>query len=397
MKRKTNFKLIWVFVLAFLYAAYDAFNSASTGNDNTDRGTVYLFLIALVVSLALFVFNKTKIYGNGVAFAIFIFAIYYIIDVYIIKGYNTWGAFTNLGLTVWWILTLLFIAETTRNSAESYIVIRNFARMMFVFYAIIIIYGSINIANNTSVEFARVGYIYHLLAIFPILLLEQDKKTKNIFILAAIFLTIFSLKRGAIIILPIMMLSYYMTEKKTGNSRSNISRLFLVFIALIIIWFILDKYTGGELSKRFTSEELASGSGRAEIWDKIIKNLSKRNLLQLLFGIRNSSETTLTAGAHNEWLGTLNSYGIIGLIIFISMILALIKVGKKLVRKKSILAPAYIAMIVFVLGVCTVSGFLFVHSTFYIMIFISIAENLSFYEEQKLKKLLYSSKAVKKG
>jgi hypothetical protein len=189
-----------------------------------------------------------------------------------------------------------------------------------------------------------------------------------------------------------MLLAYFFTEFKIGVSKKSFSRIILFMIAIIAVWFLIDHYTGGALSERFTREEMADGSGRTETWKIIIQNLSKRNFVQLLFGFTSFSEVPTPTGAHNEWLGHLAAFGILGVILFALVIFNIVKIGFSFVKKKSILAPSYMAMCVFVLGVCMVSGFYFVHSTFYIMIFIATTYTLSFEGEDKVRELLNSRK-----
>ena len=392
MERAAENKLKFIFILAFLYAVFDMLNSASAGNNNSERGTVYFFLILLVLFMTIFTVLKNRFYINSTVIFMFCFSLYFIFSESFKNGYLSWDVFVYLGLTVWWILTMFFITETLKTNVKSYYIIQNFFRIMFVFYSIVIVYGSVNIVANKEVDFARVGYIYHLLALLPLLLLGQEKNRKLIYICVAIFFSIYSFKRGAILIIPLMLLAYYYAESKIGASKNNYIKVLFISIALFVVWLIMNHYTGGALSQRFTREEISDGSGRAEVWAVIIDNLSKRNFWQLLLGIKNNSEATLSTGAHNDWLLFARSYGLVGLFLFVSIIFSIIKKGFYLLKRKSILAPSYMAMCVYILGVCTVSGFYFVHSTFYVMMFIATTYTLSFENEHAVNKLLRGRK-----
>ncbi len=388
MIKTANFKLYWIFLLSFLYAIFDAGTSASSGNRDEDRGNVYIFLVLLVASLMFFVFIRLVIRLSPLLTAQIAFSFYFIIDYYLIKGSSGWTNFVLVGLSVWWIFTLLFFNNTLNETTDSFAAIQKFARFMFVFYAIVIVYGASNFSNNYEVDIGRVGYIYHIMALLPILLLERNRKIKTLVVLITIVLAFISFKRGAIVILPVMLALHYYFDNKTRSSKSFILRLMLLFIVLTIAWFAFDHYTGGALSARFTAEELADGSGRADIYSTIINNVSKRDFIQLLFGIPNAAETTLYIGAHNEWLGRLDKMGLIGLIIFAVIFWRMVKPVFALVRKKSVLAPSYIAMVIFITGVSLFSGLYFVHSTFYLMIYIAIVENLSRRDEEEIIKIV---------
>lgn len=388
MIKTANIKLYWIFLLSFLYAIFDAVTSASSGNRDSDRSNVYIFLILLVVSLMFFVFLKLVIKLTPLLNAQIVFSLYFFINYYLIKGSSGWNNFVLLGLTVWWIFTLLYFENVLNETTDNFATIRKFARFMFVFYTIVIIYGANNFSNNYKVEIGRVGYIYHIMALLPILLLEQNRKLKTLFVLATIVLAFISFKRGSIVILPVMLAVYYYFDNRTRSSKSFLLRLVLLFIILAIAWFMFDHYTDGALSSRFTAEELADGSGRSDIYSTIITNVSKRDFIQLLFGIPNVAETTLNVGAHNEWLGRLDKMGLVGLIIFAVVFWRMVKPGFTLVKKKSVLAPSYVAMIVFIIGVSLFSGLYFVHSSFYLMIYIAVVNNISKYDEKKIIEII---------
>lgn len=388
MIKQKNFSLIWVFSLVFLYALIDALNSASAGNENTNRSLVHLVLILIVLSIAFFILLKRYIYMNNLLLAMLCFTLYYAFDFWFIKQSFSWGSIVYIGLSLWWIVTIVFIRNTILTTPENLQTIIKFARIMFIFYFIVIIYGSFNIAKNSALEHGHVGYIYHTMAILPILFLEQNKTLKNIYLVATIFLAIFSLKRGAIIIFPVMVVVYFLVENKVGVGKHNIGKMVAVLIAVAATYFIIDTYTGGELSSRFTAEELADGSGRADIYSTIISNVSSRDGFALLFGIARYGEIKLGVGAHNEWLGRLEQLGVIGLVLFAVVFWQMVKPLFKLIRQKSLLAPSYALMVVFITLISMVSGLYFVHSTFYIMVYIALISVLSNVDKSEQEKLL---------
>lgn len=383
--RKSGLNLIYIFMI--FYSVYDILNSASAGNATDDRSQVYIFLVAVVGAMLWNTVLNGRVQKNYVIIAEVAFTVYYLADMFLIKGNSGWQVMVYSGLSVWWILTISVFSNSISKKLVNFISIQNFVRVMFLLFSAAVLYGAVNITANYSVDYARVGYIYHLLAMLPMVLLERNKKLRMLFLILATTLTIFSFKRGAIIILPCMLIVYYMSENAVGR-KSNLLRLFGILAVLVIIWVAIDQFSGGYLSSRFTLDELSDGSGRSEIWKVALQNVSKRNAIQMLFGIQSGYESRLWTGIHNEWISYLNRNGIIGLILFGLVILSMAAQARKLYKRRSVLAPAYGALLIYVLGVCWVSGFYFVHSTFYIMLFIGCVQGLSQYSEDEIMRII---------
>lgn len=386
MVKRLNLKITYLLVV--LYSLYDVFNSASAGNSTANRSGVYVFLFAVVAFLALFCLSNRFLPKFGLLILLTLFVVYYLLDMCFIKGETGWSIVVYFGLSVWWVLTVCFFYNNISHDIYSFVSIQNFMRIMYILFSAAVLYGAINIATNYSVDYARVGYIYHILAMIPFVLLERNEKIKNVFIIIAIVLTVFSFKRGAIIIFPCMLLAYFIFDNNTKQRKSNIFRMFLLIAAIVVVWLIINKYSGGYLSSRFTRVELMDGSGRSEVWGVALSNVSHRNVYQLLFGIAGSEEQALWTGIHNEWIAFLYNNGIIGLVLFASIILSIISQGIRLVKSHSRLAASYMALVVYILGVCMVSGFYHVHSTFYVMLYLGTAQGLLTYEDDVITKLL---------
>ena len=375
-----------VYILILFYSIYDIMNSTSAGNTSEDRSGVYVFLFAIVFYMCIAVISKRYISINYLLGAMFLFDIYYLIDIWLIKRSGGWNSIVYFGLSTWWILIVLFFENQLDKDINNLRSIQNFVRIMFIIYSIAIIYGAFNIKNTYSVEYARVGYIYHILAMLPMILIDRNEFLKKIFLIISIGLTIFSFKRGAIVILPVMLIFYFITENKVGEKKNNILRMIMILIAIILAWFVIDNYSGGYLSSRFSQSELSDGSGRSKIWTIALSNVGQRNLLQMIFGIKGPNEIVLWTGIHNEWISYLNANGILGMIFFGIVVICIISQMVYLLKKKSCLAPPAVALCIYMLGVCWVSGFYHVHSTFYVMLFLGCIQSLRKYSDEDIRK-----------
>lgn len=378
MKAK-NIKVLLVLIV--LYSLYDIFNSAGTGNSNEDRRGVYIFLLAIVFYMILSVLirirnTSERISINKILFFEFFLTLYIAFDYIIVKQDYSWNTFIAVGLPMWWLVTTSYFSSLIIGGQINYKSIISFSEIMFMVYSFAVIYGAINIVSTSNVNYARVGYIYYLLSIYPIILLEQKRMVKAFFTVTIIVLTILSFKRGAIVALTFMIFAYYFIEGHTKSNFNKTLNFLATLIFLIVVWYIVDAVSNGFLSSRFTMAELADGSGRSELRRIYIENISTRNFFQLLFGIRNSNEYIIKDGAHNEWIAHLSSLGLIGVLLFGLIFIFLFARCHNLIKTKSEFAPSYSALVVYLLIVSMVSGLLFVHSTFYIMIYIGMIEGI---------------------
>ncbi len=378
-----------IFLLIIIYAIYDVLGSASAGNSNTQRNQVYILLLIIIFLMFIVMLYRRFIRLDIVTKALAAYIIYFGIDVFIIKNDVSWGTLSYFALIIWWILTVNYFREGQSRDKTSYVACKKFTRIMFLFYFVTVFYSSRNITMNFgTVQYARVGYIYHVLGLLPFVLLEQEKKIKIFFIVLTVLVTIFSFKRGAIIILPLTLMAYFFIENKTKHANNNILRVILAMLAFVIVWLLIDNYSNGYLSSRFALTDLADGSGRADLFRAYLHNISQRGLLQIAVGIISNNEIPIGLGAHNEWINQLYSYGVIGVLFYAMIIVSMIVLSVRLVKKKSVLAASFCAMTAYSIGIGMVSGWLFMHSTLYIMMYIGLILSLNNNNEETIVKIL---------
>ena len=159
-------------------------------------------------------------------------------------------------------------------------------------------------------------------------------------------------------------------------------------LAFVIVWLLIDNYSNGYLSSRFALTDLADGSGRANLFRAYLHNISQRGLLQIAVGIISNNEIPIGLGAHNEWINQLYSYGVIGVLFYAMIIVSMIVLSVRLVKKKSVLAASFCAMTAYSIGIGMVSGWLFMHSTLYIMMYIGLILSLNNNNEETIVKIL---------
>lgn len=368
-KNKSHF--LWLAILFFvvlaLYGYYDVTTSRQGGVSTGDRSLVHIMVMALMVIEFIYVASHpvNNYCTTYIIIPLFVTAVWMIFSS-ICNGIQISTLFSYLMFIAWWILTLKFFASYAFVNGN------NAKQLVLMFIGMFFVWIYLNILARAQIQLMAQRYgvtmfVYYILILFPFVFYIKNILLRNVLIAICFVAVVISLKRGAIVTLPMMVIAYYTCKYKM---EGKLSKIFLptilggVLIASLMIYF--DSTTEGQLLSRFSESELASGSGRDELRDKALSDISNRDIFTFLIG-RGAGATVdfLGTGAHNEWIESLFTYGFVGMLLYMWMFIRCAKYALKLMRKKSQNAPI-VSMWVVYLFMCTMfSGFLYMHVAFY--------------------------------
>lgn len=179
-----------------------------------------------------------------------------------------------------------------------------------------------NVVNNVS-------YFFVKLMPFVFLIKRKQILSNGLMTLLVIFILLGS-KRGAIIVGLFNLIVYIFFRFKTIEKRKKIQGLILTFISFVLLfYFTYDFYIENEfLLYRIESMIDGDSSGRDIIFLNIFETwYNSSNLFNYLFGYGFSASIVSTGGslAHNDWLETLISFGLMGFLIYLILISISIK------------------------------------------------------------------------
>lgn len=170
------------------------------------------------------------------------------------------------------------------------------------------------ITNNSS---------YVVLGLFPFVFLMNKRPMIQYLTLGVLsFYVILGLKRGAILILAILILWFFMSTIKSSSFTKRFY-LILLFVTLLFIGVnFIDKFYNESEYFQYRVEATQEGSSSSR--DKIYSTLwshykSNTNLIQVVFGEGAYHTENVTNGlkAHNDWLELLIDCGFFGAFIYI--------------------------------------------------------------------------------
>ena len=199
--------------------------------------------------------------------------------------------------------------------------------------------------------------VYYIVGLLPIILINTIKRYKIVPFLIAFACILMSNKRGAFFIIGAMMVIYFIMpygpKKKTNNLMG---RFVLVSIALAVAYFFMiwmtSIYDFNMLSRMEQIEE-DGGSGRWDRWVYLVsKFFGDYSIVRLLFGYGSGAVMDLTGGghAHNDFVEFLFDYGIIALLLYFVLYVALIKEGISMYKHGYLYTREYFCTVAIAIG-----------------------------------------------
>lgn len=386
--KKRNFIFFYLFaLLVLIYAITDFQSSRNVAGVVGERGPVHITLFLIIFVLGLYYISS--IVANGIYFSaekvILWIITLWILVVNLITNTDRWNMAIHIGLSCLWILTHHYFSSYLRRWNNALPRIQLFISVMFLFYVFSALYASYNLrvylAERGHDQFAVVNLAYNVLVFLPWVWMFKRQKIRQAASLLIFLVIAVSMKRGAIVVFPLMFGAAIVIDsivKKQGLSRPLLKTFF--FIVLFIIGLLIaDHLSGGFLSKRFETDNLMEGSGRAHSYKEGIEKINMRSPVAWISG--EGSGTTLRyfgTGAHNEWIEFALNFGFIGVLFYSLLLLFLSLKSFKLTIRRSRYASAYAIVLINFSVIGIYSGVYFMHSTFYLMALLGAVEGLEY-------------------
>lgn len=173
--------------------------------------------------------------------------------------------------------------------------------------------------------------IYPIIGLLPFVFLLKRKILSFGVITVIWFLAVQSSKRVAIVAgLVVMILFIYQSVYLSTNKNKIWSYLVALFVLAGVTYFAYDIYQQNiYLQQRMILMMEGSSSGRDLIIEKSFNAwYHSDNIFNYLFGLGfNHTRAVTTHVAHNDWMDVLGSYGLVGLFLYISLWVNLIKIS----------------------------------------------------------------------
>ena len=368
--RKSKYSVI-VCILIALFSIFNVYNSALFGQYTANRTYVYYTIgVIIAAELVYLIFtSKGRLTVNWVTSTLFVILSYILILNYF-KGISAWTILVHCGTLFLWICSFKFVnrsCSTGYGNISSYLMLVN---GLFYLFAILSIIAQKNIAEIKGQNVAVVNLSYYCLACFPITMLDSNKSKRIFNVVIAISTSIYSLKRGAIITVVLMLIFYYYVDGKINKKAfSSWIKVAMAGGLIIIAVLIVDYYSGGFLLARFTRTSLLDGSGRSKIISSALYQFSNRGIGERLFGTGSGTSTsTIGITLHNDFWEFLYCFGYIGLIMYLGFAVSFIVRLRLYIKNHKMFSNIFAMIIAFIIGLSLFEGVLLNFAFLYVVI-----------------------------
>ena len=349
---------LWVFAGLYLFFILtDLASSKQTGHAMAGRQWAHLSLVLLVSFLGTYLIGAFVVLKKGIPLSrilvhLVLITFWIILENTIYHNYS-WYMMLSLNMSVLWICSYIFFYFQTATYPRPV-----FYGIWFFFFVYIVatfyyFFDASRILNRTPV----LNIAYCVLAFLPWIYARGSARLRTLALLFSLIPVLLSMKRGAYIALFCMLFVDVLIRSIT--EQKLVKRVFafcLVGMLLVGGITLVDKYSDGFLSQRFSYEQLADGSGRRGMYALAWKDITKRSIGTFVIGKGSgSSLTLLEAGVHNEWLEFLFTYGLIGLLLYAGLILSMLRKTYQQIKCRSKFAPATTMMCILYLVLSFIS------------------------------------------
>lgn len=382
--RKPFLPFLYLLVAIFLlYAVQDFGTSANMGghaNADKPRTGVYVALSGILAALSVYcglaIAKGHSLPRSRVYLTIWLITIW-IAVVNVLQPAVPWTAAVHLGLSVLWILSYHFFWQYLRSFPQAWPQVKFCMGALFALYLGAAVYA-IRYFRANDIDVTGLNAVYATLVFLPWIAMAKRKWSRRVGILLVLSIVVVSLKRGAIVVFPAMLAAEALVSASIAKrSLTTAARMAGIAFVFLVCLLVFDYWTNGLLYERFRPDVLADASGRREIYGTAVRQISQRCTWDLVLGLGSGASIQyLGTGTHNEWLEFLFSFGVIGVALYASLLLALGNRLWVLTKCRVEYAPAWAMAATYIAVTGLYGGVYFVHSTFFITAFLGAADGM---------------------
>lgn len=327
-------------------------------------------------------------------------------------------------LGIFWAFTFITIISTILGVTPDISVWRQIIHLTY-FASIFLVYyiGTSKIGINETGKYLKVLFfisvivyiyaiikkgmevqnsIYYIIVFLPVIFLIKSRSLKKIMIIVLPFLALLSNKRTALLSVIAFFLTYeFMSQRNISKKKKIIKAIGYIFviIALYFVWPVITHKLNitvlNELSLANIQED--GGSNRLYIYAMLWRNQLHGSVKHWLIGDGYNSVLLSHicidgaggnwVSAHNDFFEVLYDYGLVGLSLYVSFFVMLIRKAIKMKKIHFKYTGAFMGSISMVL-VISLTSHLIIYLNYYAIIFMFWAMCISWYELEKNERLI---------
>lgn len=250
--------------------------------------------------------------------------------------------------------------------------------VLFAFYNLFRFVGQIDIKGNLR----QTNSGNNLIVFFPFIFAFKNKYIKLFLLFIVLLGCLYSLKRSVMVIFIFSMLAVLLYDKRKllGTGMQQVVFIFIVASFSFIIYpKVISKSYSESMLERFQEAEETGGGGRTSLFFDALTYQSELPIEKWFIGtgFRGFSERMKLNGqsfssTHNDFTEIMYDYGVVSLVVFISIIVSMLQIMRRSFKLKSPFfldsTLCFICYFIASLLVCT-----HIHYWFYLVFYIYMA------------------------
>lgn len=241
---------------------------------------------------------------------------------------------------------LLFYRLGLTNDIRKYPYIL-YPTFLIIFYMIFIAMQSFYISANDK---GAVADVYYIVGLLPIIFIYTPSKLRIVPFLLSCIAVMMTSKRTGFLALATIFIFYFLPSDSRKRS-SFFLRMITIGVLLIISYYVITRLSGTfdlNMFDRLAKLDEDGGSGRAERWELIWDSISiDQSVIHLLLGHGYGAANKMIGGhVHNDFLEFFYDYGIIVLIMYILLFVAMVSESIKMYKSDFIYAREFVVAII---------------------------------------------------
>ena len=287
--------------------------------------------LLLILLICFFYFFKTLIIKSKKPLFYYILVLFIFMNIlgFIITGNYREAEFSQIKSILTALLPFFpFYYFSYKNNLNKNDLLRFFCIMLpitiLVFYSNIIntlssrVGGGEDVVSNTS---------YLFVMLMPYIFFWHKKIFSNVSLILLLYFVILGSKRGALLILLIGVLFFWIYQVLKVEPKKRLISLFVTGLFSGVVGYISYLfYLSNEFFVNRWQEVEEGGSGRDLIYSNIFNSwYNSDNILNFLFGYGFMTSVQYSGGnlAHNDWLEVLINFGFFGFLVYFLLIISL--------------------------------------------------------------------------
>ncbi len=330
---KTRFLFFWLLIYIY-FIVYIITSPDDIGNNADNISNPYAQILSGILILYACFFSFTKlgvILKHPVNLSFFYFLIY-ILFAFILHSLEYPSTFVlqimGVSKILYWIIPLFFLYYYfPKIPLKKRVSTLKFLSVIYIIFTAILIYRQLNVVILSD-RLSGVNAAGKIPFVLPILYCTFSKRKFGWLYLLCWLLVLVSMKRSPILLMGLTFPFFY-KELFTAFSKKEIGLLLLLSLIIIVprISFFVEKL---EERNRLEVESGTYGSGRSVFYLYALEGFKESKGLDFFFGhgeggINLYLDKTfgIPISAHNGFLNMMYNYGLIGIIMYISLFVVL--------------------------------------------------------------------------